>query len=292
MSRCNVCGREQLPGTGCLHCAPPPRAPLRPIPLTREAAPSPGRPCPTCAAPLGPAAHYCGSCGTPVRTAPIHFATLVNILPDGSEGGHHRLDRQEVVAGTSTGGLRFPDDPFLSPRHCRFSFMGGRLLLEDLGSLNGIFRKVRGDMDLTFGDELRIGRQLLRLEPCKRPQLGDSPGPLSWGSPHPGHGALLQQLLLGGSIGDVFPLRPGENRIGRDEGEITFPGDRFVSGRHALLSVEEPSIRIRDLGSSNGTFIRIRGAVALQDGDFLLLGNQILRVDLGTPGRPMALAGR
>lgn len=283
MIPCKVCGEKRpTAASPCRHCT----LAVGPIPLTREAAPTSGRACPTCQKPLSPGPHFCTGFGTPGHGSPVHFATLVNILPDGSEGGHHRLDRQEVVAGAATGGLRFPDDPFLSARHCRFSFAGGRLLLEDLASVNGIFRKVRGEIDLTFGDELRIGRQLLRLEPCRRPQRGDANTPIPWGSPHPGYGALLQQLLLGGKVGDVFPLLQGKNRIGRDEGEITFPTDRFVSGRHALLTVEEPSIRVTDLGSSNGTFIRIRGTVALQDSDYLLLGNQILRVELGTPGRP------
>lgn len=224
--------------------------------------------------------------------SPVHFASLVSIQPDGTEGGVYRLDRQEVVAGSAVGGLRFPDDPFLSPRHCRFSFVGGRLLLEDLGSLNGVFRKVRGEIDLTFGDELRIGRQLLRIEPCPPAAGAGRTSHLSWGSPNPGYRAMLQQILVGGTIGEVFPLLPGETLIGREEGTITFPRDRFVSGRHALLTVGEPALRIRDLDSSNGTFIRIRGAVSLQDGDFLLLANQILRVDLGTPFRPLPHTAR
>ncbi|MEN9799967.1 MAG: hypothetical protein RL653_3664, partial [Pseudomonadota bacterium] len=38
----------------------------------------------------------------------------------------------------------------------------------------------------------------------------------------------------------------------------------------------------RDLGSSNGTFVRLAGPVLVDGGDQLLVGRQLLRVERGT----------
>ena len=38
---------------------------------------------------------------------------------------------------------------------------------------------------------------------------------------------------------------------------------------------------LSDLGSTNGTYIRIKEETALASGDFVLLGQQLFRVDLG-----------
>ncbi|MCZ7666586.1 MAG: FHA domain-containing protein [Chloroflexi bacterium] len=49
---------------------------------------------------------------------------------------------------------------------------------------------------------------------------------------------------------DHFPFT-----IGRDEGDITIPGDGHVSRKHARITFENNDYFLEDLGSSNGTFI-------------------------------------
>jgi len=60
---------------------------------------------------------------------------------------------------------------------------------------------------------------------------------------------------------------------------VSFPGDRYVSARHARLDVRPEGITLLDVGSSNGTFVKIAGATELTSGDQLLVGGQLLRVD-------------
>ena len=62
-------------------------------------------------------------------------------------------------------------------------------------------------------------------------------------------------------------------------GELCFPEDGYLSSKHALLVVGEDRIDLRDLGSANGTFVRISGSAPLAPGDLLLVGEQVLRVD-------------
>jgi pSer/pThr/pTyr-binding forkhead associated (FHA) protein len=74
-------------------------------------------------------------------------------------------------------------------------------------------------------------------------------------------------------------LKEGENLVGRGGGDVSFPQDGYVSSRHCLVTVTEGQIGVKDLGSANGTFVKINGSASVAAGDLLLVGEQILRVD-------------
>jgi pSer/pThr/pTyr-binding forkhead associated (FHA) protein len=151
--------------------------------------------------------------------------------------------------------------------------------VEDLGSVNGTFVRIRDSRRLGVGDEIRIGRQVLRIEPLPRPSSAEEKGVRVWGGADPGYRLRLTQLLDGGGVGEVFPLRPEDNSVGRETGEITFPSDRYVSAHHARLEVHDDAVTLVDLGSSNGTFVKAIGPVDLAPGDELLVGSQLLRIE-------------
>jgi hypothetical protein len=67
--------------------------------------------------------------------------------------------------------------------------------------------------------------------------------------------------------------------------------DPLVSARHASVRVRGGTIEVRDLGSTNGTWLDGRrvAAALLRDGDTLRLGRTLLRV-LAPPGRSGAPA--
>lgn len=197
---------------------------------------------------------------------------------DGLPGAVHALEAPEAVCGRSGGAIRVSDDPSVSPLHARFTLRDGVLSVEDLGSLNGTFLRIHGPRRLGVGAELRIGRQLLRLEP-RSPAPPSTPGARPFGAADPGSRFRLSQLLEGGGLGEVFPLGEGDNAVGREAGRVTFPADRYVSARHARLDVRGEVVTLEDLGSSNGTFVRLAGRARLAPGDQLLIGGQLLRVD-------------
>jgi pSer/pThr/pTyr-binding forkhead associated (FHA) protein len=60
------------------------------------------------------------------------------------------------------------------------------------------------------------------------------------------------------SGGREFPLKAGENIVGREGADVLLP-DGTVSRRHARIVVEPAAVYVEDLGSTNGT--RVRGAV-------------------------------
>jgi pSer/pThr/pTyr-binding forkhead associated (FHA) protein len=76
-----------------------------------------------------------------------------------------------------------------------------------------------------------------------------------------------------------------ETILGRELGDIVFTGDPFMSRRHAALNRNPATgnFTLRDLGSSNGTFVRLRGKVQLKAGDHLRIGQQLFRFDIINP---------
>ncbi|MCK4414193.1 MAG: SpoIIE family protein phosphatase [Candidatus Eisenbacteria sp.] len=77
---------------------------------------------------------------------------------------------------------------------------------------------------------------------------------------------------------DAFPerLEPGRHRIGRGSQNDIVVVDPSVSREHAEVIVEADRVAIRDLGSSNGTWVngqRITEEIDLRAGDRLRLGN-------------------
>jgi len=88
----------------------------------------------------------------------------------------------------------------------------------------------------------------------------------------------LHLVMEGGQPGEVYELGD-ETVIGRSNGEITFPHDGFMSGRHARIQRQGNHFILSDEGSRNGTFVKIIGNVELKPGDMILVGKQLFRFE-------------
>ncbi len=301
--------KTPAPATGTAPAAPatgaPPSAPATgtaPAAPAKAEQPAAGAECPKCGAKLEPDDVFCSSCGHRLgeetakgRTQFMHVASpevakkprarLVLIKPDGTEGTVFNLAAEKTTIGRTHGIIMFPKDPYISPRHADLVFKEGELAINDLDSLNGIYYRMTGEVQIYPGTYFRIGRQLLRLEipgdfqqmDIQAPQGDDS---TFWGSPPPQVWARLVQVLEGGKIGEIHLLTQPELIIGREEGEVRFPEDGFISSRHCLLNNKDGDCHLRDLGSSNGTYLRIRKSHTLKHEDRIQIGNQVLKVDI------------
>lgn len=185
----------------------------------------------------------------------------------------------EVMLCGRTGDLAIADDPFVADAQMRLFFSGARLAVEDVGGGNGVFTRLRSEREVTAGGEVRVGRQRLLVEPIP-PLAPAADGATAWGSPDAGYRFRLVQLLEGGLRGGAYPLKEGDNLVGRENGDIVFPTDGFVSGRHAVLHVAPERLLLRDLGSSNGTFLRLTSPAFVDNGDQFLIGRQLVRVEM------------
>ena len=90
-------------------------------------------------------------------------------------------------------------------------------------------------------------------------------------------GALAPQGQT--SMANLTGLKDGDVALGREAGDITFPGDGFVSGRHANFVFKGGRLSVKDLGSSNGTFFRLMQPTVLDTGDQLLIGRHLVKVE-------------
>ncbi len=235
---------------------------------------------------LGPAIQPSGSA---VR------AVLVAILKDGSDGVTHALREEQTDIGRTEGHLVLRDDPYLSPRHVRVTLRGESAVVRDLDSLNGVYVRIREPVELQDGDSILLGQQVLRFE-----MLADAEQPLGpamhrgvvvFGTPETPRLARLVQYSTEGIGRDSFSLYRDDTVIGREQGDIVCTDDPFMSRRHASISMDRARRRfvLKDLGSSNGTAVRIRGERALQPGDHFRVGRHLFRFD--RPGAGGAAGG-
>lgn len=240
--------------------------------------------CSRCGSKLSADSKFCAICGaprvtsTPARTGAKPRVALRIVRADGGPEAHVPMQGEQLVCGRR-GDLSIGDDPFVADAQARFFFASGRLAVEDVGGGNGVFVRIRQERDVGAGGELRIGRQRLLVEAIPPPAMSPT-GALMWGSPDPGVRFLLVQILEGGVRAAAFPLKEGDNALGREVGDVTFPTDGFVSGRHAILQARGDRLTVKDLGSSNGTFLRLGAPTLVEDGDQFLIGRELLRVDV------------
>ena len=258
--------------------------------------------CPKCGASVPKNFKFCGSCGHSMAQAQHPQAvaapppsaalaqtalapssspprgSLVLIRPDGSEGDSVPLFDTTPV-GRQGGGV-FAADLYLSPRHATFTFEGSQLVLRDEDSLNGVYIRVDRDVpiELRDGAIFRIGQELIRFNAIVPTPIG-SDGVEIMGSPNPGYVGRLSLVIGRTTTGNSFPIPPHGLHLGRERGDLIFPEDGYVSGLHARIHGEHGRVFLTDVGSSNGTFVRVNGKHAVRSGDLILMGQQLFRAE-------------
>lgn len=225
------------------------------------------------------------SSGATPRPGERVWGVLYSVKRDGTDGEAFPLAGEFVEVGRQSADLGF-DDRYLSARHARLEQQPGqgcRVVPIDL--TNGVFRKIRAPQPLPSGAHLLIGRELLRFEHVEEQEREVASllrfGVATFGSPPRKPWGRLMQLLSNGGMRDVRHLHGNEIVLGREEGDIVFRDDEFLSRRHAVLRWQGNGCIVEDLKSSNGTFVRLRGPTALEHGDVLRMGDQMFRIELG-----------
>jgi hypothetical protein len=217
---------------------------------------------------------------SPLASAPkpVRF-TLTLLRVDGTDAGVHNCADDHAVIGRETGGI-FASDASLSPLHARFERRGDRLFVTDSNSLNGVYRRLVRNVPqgLENGDGFRIGQEVLRYELLPQGDAGSDVQTL--GSPRHGVRARIVSVIGRGEYGNASSIPAGGLLLGRERGDVLFPEDGYVSGLHCRLHHDGNQAFIMDLGSSNGTFVRLRGETELGANDVLLMGQQLFRVGI------------
>jgi ribosomal protein L40E len=237
---------------------------------------------------------FCGKCGTATEAdtataEPSYFgdmqapgkAKLILIKGEGMDGISYHLNSTEHVAGRVDGPILFTEDKWLSPKHANFVYTDGQLKVRDEHSINGVFVALRAPTEIWPGATFMAGEQVFRVESVA--PFTDEPEPdetYFFASPRTEGAFRVVQVLEGGGDGMVVYARENIAVIGREACDMNFPNDPFISGSHVKVELIAGRMMLVDLGSKNGTYIKINGESVLAHGDYVFLGRQLLRVEI------------
>lgn len=249
--------------------------------------------CRSCSTPVPMGHKFCGRCGAGVPPEIVNARTqffgqlqvpgkakLILIRGEGVEGLSYQLNAEQHTVGR-TGQLVFPDDQFVSPKHANLFYRNGKLVVRDEGSVNGVYIRVRGSVDIAGGDYFLSGEQLFRFELAPPPNEGPGPdGTYFYASPKHQSTFRVTQMLQGGAPGMTVCARGTTLQIGREGGDLNFPVDLYMSATHCRIEEQAGKHTLTDLNSRNGTYIRLQQERELSHGDYLFIGRKLLRVEI------------
>ena len=214
------------------------------------------------------------------------WGTAVLVNRDGSDGQRFPLAGEYLIVGRVGADIEFAEDRFLARQHARIERANdGSVKVHPVDTLNGVFRKADAPIDLADGTTILVGREVLRFERVEGEESKVQPlvrhGVALFGSPPREPWGRLLAIIPSGGYRDVRHLCEKEIVLGREEGDIVFRDDAFMSRRHAAVTWDGRKAQVTDLGSSNGTFVRLTGPTSLKHGDHVRMGDQLLRIELG-----------
>ncbi|HVE72085.1 MAG TPA: FHA domain-containing protein [Thermoanaerobaculia bacterium] len=189
------------------------------------------------------------------------------------------------------------DEAELSLRHCSIFVRGDALVVRDADSHMGTFLDGQ-QIDEAVIDEgvhlLRVGSAIVSVEPTEQIGLPVEPIPLD-ASVMTDESELAEKIrtrtaqtasrivlvcVEGPLNGQEFEIPPAGLVVGR-EGHVRVP-DEFLSRRHfEIVRDEGGDVRVRDLGSRNGTFLNTLPArnTKVHTGDEITAGMNRFRVE-------------
>lgn len=99
------------------------------------------------------------------------------------------------------------------------------------------------------------------------------------------------KILGGKHQGKAIPLTTKKFLVGREQDCHLRPNSDMVSRHHCVFSIDDYAVRLRDLGSTNGTRVNgeaLRGEVVLKPGDQIGIGKMELELVIRQPAAVVA----
>lgn len=195
------------------------------------------------------------------------------ILESGKEPQEYTLSDLTRL-GREPGNEIVVNDGGASRRHAEVARDGDGFVLKDLKSANGTFRNDEriDTVRLAEGDRIKIGAVVLRF--TMESGAGGASG--SGGAAAAGKDTRFALVFTGGErAGDKLVIKEGRTTFGRKPGNTVTVKDPKVSGVHCEIVFEDGHPTLRDLGSTNGTFLEGKKVeeVPLSHGDRVLVGD-------------------
>ncbi|HUQ49731.1 MAG TPA: adenylate/guanylate cyclase domain-containing protein [Terriglobales bacterium] len=221
---------------------------------------------------------------TTSKSSAVPKMSLLRVLKDGSVGDKYPLRNDKLEVGRLRGDVQFPDDEKMAPSHARFSMEKDQLFVEDISGVSSVFIGLIATYTMRDGDIIRMGEQVFRF----REKVEAVAGAAARGTTMLELNTSLDEpvaelIFVGPDFLDTparLPLNEEEISFGRSRGTYVFPEDPFMSRAHSKIYHRGEDFFVEDLGSRNGTFVKVRGKAPVPAGATVLVGSQVLKVDV------------
>jgi hypothetical protein len=163
-------------------------------------------------------------------------------------------------------------DAWLDTWHVRLFSTHGGVRVYDSGSRGGVWLRVDGGRWLRDGERFRVGAQVMRFDAAEGTSFS--------GQARPWDRGRVQLVADDAPVGPALPL-VDEIVLGREAADATFPHDPYVSAHHCRLLAVGDGVWLEDLGSSNGTYVRLRSGDVIPFGSVVTIGASLYRIESG-----------
>jgi len=176
-----------------------------------------------------------------------------------------------VTLGSGEHDVGERDDPCVAEAEAKLFVVAGDLFLEPTAGAHGVYVRIRDEAQLEDGDVILLGYVAAEFSSLPAPPPVDGTRRVIGGtaaSPC----ARLTFLRRDGTPGPIHDVPAGKTILGRTGGHMNFPDDSRLSRQHACLVASDNGVRVEDMDSRNGTFLRVRKTIRLEPGDSLRIG--------------------
>ena len=244
------------------------------------------------------------------QTAPVRAVSddaplqprSIRVIAPAAQGAHNNvfsIGSDPLWIGRKASHVELPHSE-LDIRHCSIAVRGKQLVIRDAGSHTGTYLDGQKVTEAVIADGvhlLRVGTALITIEPTT--ENGNAVEPIEldtndFVSSNADFEMMRtrpiqtlsepQRMMLvcidGPLTGQEFEIPPTGLVVGR-EGHVRVP-DEYLSRKHFEVYAEaDGTIRVRDLGSRNGTFLNTLPAhdTKVQSGDEIRAGIHRFRVE-------------
>lgn len=189
----------------------------------------------------------------------------------GEEEEEFRLNKNSVTTMGRTGcDLNFPDDASLSDKHASILHGPEGYFLRDDGAATGVFLKLKEARatEAFAGNIVRLGRQFLVFSAD-------------------GGSLFFIHFDQTGKLVNRYAAPEKTIVLGREAPDITLDAkDKTLSRRHLSITRKDGKVLIKDLGSANGSFLKVGNVVRLEPGDQFRIGRQLLKFSVQEEIKP------
>jgi pSer/pThr/pTyr-binding forkhead associated (FHA) protein len=174
---------------------------------------------------------------------------LLCVRADGSTRSTHPIVAEVTELGRDARDLSFPDDVYMAGHHASLVFETGEPFIADTAESTGVWLRVQDPhgVELEPQSQVCLGSQILLTDRRS------------------GHWQL--EHYVDGAVRGLHRIPEPGLEVGRDAELSLDAGDEALSRRRARFFCRDGKLLLFDDGSRNGTFVKVRGAAPLCEGD-------------------------